>query len=79
MNTIVLTRAQVRELLYYETGFTQLHPNPEIYDWMVEQGYTYNVDWHVDHTPSIDYSEMPYYTIVFNDEKIMTAFVLRWL
>jgi hypothetical protein len=41
-----LDKHQQLELLYYETGFEQLHPIPPIYDWMEERGWEYYKDWH---------------------------------
>jgi hypothetical protein len=43
--TLVLSTKQSHEWLYYETGFEQLHPIPDIVYYMEAQGYVYEVDW----------------------------------
>lgn len=78
-NQIVLSSKETMQLLYYETGFTQLHPKHEIYNWMLEQGHTYKVDWFVHHYPSIDHGELPYYILEFTSKEMMTLFALKWL
>jgi hypothetical protein len=62
----------VHKWLYYETGFEQFHPIPDIIRWMEEQGYLYGRDWKVD-----TFTGHKYYIIFPNDE-IAALFVARW-
>lgn len=78
-NTIVLASSEVFKVLYYETGFEQLHPKPEVWDWMNDQGYTYKIDWRVGVAPAIDHGELPYYWFEFPNNEIMSLFALRWM
>jgi hypothetical protein len=65
---------QINELLYYETGFEQMHPVPFIYEWMQEQGYVYNVDWFCRQAPGVGQ-----YQFEFPNEQIAELFILKWL
>lgn len=69
-----LTAHQVGELLYYETGFDQLHPEPSIINWMRTQGYVYNVDWFC--KPN---KMRMLYNLEFPNEEIAGLFILKWL
>ena len=59
-----LTQKQIGELLYYETGFEQLHPNIDIIHWMSERGWEYHIDWHCVKVPHT-YDQRSYYKLVF--------------
>ena len=67
-----LDKHQQLELLYYETGFEQLHPIPPIYDWMEERGWEYYKDWNC-----IKVSKDVYY-MEFKDDQMAVMFLLRW-
>jgi len=58
--------------LYYETGFEQLHPVPDIIRWMEEQSYVYGRDWKVDTFTGKSY------WIGFPNKEIAALFVARW-
>jgi hypothetical protein len=67
-----LDKHQQLELLYYETGFEQLHPIPPIHDWMKERGWEYYKDWNC-----IKVFKDVYY-MEFKDDKMAVMFILRW-
>jgi len=67
-----LDKHQQLELLYYETGFEQLHPIPPIHDWMKERGWEYYKDWNC-----IKVFKDVYY-MEFKDDKMAVMFLLRW-
>ena len=67
-----LDKDQQKKLLYYETGFEQLHPIPEVHDWMKERGLEYYKDW-----GCVKVFNDVYY-LEFKDEKTATIFWLRW-
>lgn len=78
LTEIKLTNTQSADLLYYETGFEQLHPQPHIHEWMESHGCKYREDWNVtrvDHT----YDQRSYWKLSFQDAKIAELFVLKWL
>jgi len=62
----------VHKWLYYETGFEQLHPNPDIIYWMEEQNYVYGRDWKVDTFTGRDY------WITFPNKEIAALFLIKW-
>ena len=64
--------AMLHKWLYYETGFEQLHPIPDIIRWMEEQGYVYGRDWKVDTFTGKSY------WITFPYKEIAALFVARW-
>ena len=64
---------QQRKLLYYETGFEQLHPIPPVHDWMEEHGWEYHKDW-----DCVKVFNDVYY-MEFEDDKMAAMFWLRWL
>lgn len=68
----VIPDNMINKLLYYETGFEQLHPIPEVYKWMASQGYVYEKDWQVIANKSVGYY------VKFPNDEIATLFVLRW-
>jgi hypothetical protein len=71
---ILLSGKDAHDLLYYETGFEQLHPLPSIHDWMSERGYHYYENWScVVVTPREEWA------IVFQDQEICEMFMMRWL
>ena len=77
-HVILLSPEKVVEVLYYETGFEQLHPLPEIYDWMKERGYSYYNDWRV---VRVDPGRGRHsdWAICFPNKQILELFVLKWL
>jgi hypothetical protein len=56
----------IHKWLYYETGFEQLHPIPDIV-------YVYNLHWKVNSFTGKDY------WIDFPNDEIAALFVARWL
>ena len=69
---IVVPKDMIYKWLYYETGFEQLHPIPDIVHWMREQGYEYGSDWAVNTFTGTNYF------ITFPNKEIATLFVARW-
>lgn len=69
---IWLNYKQQRDLLYYETGFEQLHPIPSVHEWMEERGWEYYKDWNC-----VKVFNDVYY-MEFKDNKVATWFALRW-
>lgn len=71
---VPVPRDKISAWLYYETGFEQMHPVPEIQDWMAEQGYVYGKDWDCIRTEP----GMVGYHLLFPDQDTATLFLLRW-
>ena len=69
---ITIPDGKVHNWLYYETGFDQLHPTPDIVHWMTEQGYAYGIDWNVNSFTNRNY------WITFPNSEIAALFVTRW-
>jgi hypothetical protein len=74
IDTLVLSPDQHAQVLYYETGFDQLHPIPPIHDWMTQLGYEYYRDWRCRRQSS----NKPY-VIEFPNSHVMNMFMLKWL
>jgi len=72
MIRVVLDDRLIKKLLYYETGFEQLHPVPEVHAWMESHGWEYYKDWNC---TKLDHYE---YGLEFRDKEMMTMFLLRW-
>lgn len=70
--TMLVPRARLHEWLYYETGFDQLHPKPEIVDSMLQLGYQYGSDWGCETFTNRQYH------LWFTTQDMMTAFQLAW-
>ena len=79
MIELVLTDKQKNQWLNYETGYEQLHPNFEIIDYMTSHNYKYGEDWKCNKVtiPGPKISEHCY-TLVFDNEKIASTFILKW-
>lgn len=77
-HVILLSSEKAVEVLYYETGFEQLHPLPEVIDWMKERSYNYRSDWKV-----VRISDNPAnrsdWAICFANKQACELFVLKWL
>lgn len=73
-HAILLTAPEAHEVLYFETGFEQLHPLPEIIIWMEEQGYKYHKDWSV-----VTVSQRHEWAICLPNDKIAEMFMMKWL
>ena len=71
---ILLSSPEVHDVLYYETGFEQLHPLPSIIDWMEERDYSYQSDWKV-----VSVSPRREWGICFKQEPACQLFLLKWL
>jgi hypothetical protein len=69
---ILLDHEQRAKWLYYETGFEQLHPVPEIHAWMEKQSYEYYKDWNC-----VKVFNDVYY-LEFRDKETATMFLLKW-
>jgi hypothetical protein len=71
---VLVSGTEANDVLYYETGFEQLHPIPAIHTWMEERGHHYQDTWScVTVTPRKEWA------ILFVDQKICEMFMLRWL
>ena len=75
---INLSTVQANELLYFETGFEQLHPLLEIHAWMAEHGWEYHRDWKCVKVPHT-FDQRSYYQLCFESEQAATMFTLKWL
>lgn len=79
---IILTGKDIDRVLYYETGFEQLHPFPQIHNWMKERGFEYYENWKVIRLGGETYrfgSLTTDWVILFEDEQIAEMFMLKWL
>jgi len=74
MTVIKLTIDQMREVLYYETGFEQLHPIPPIINWMRSLGYRYTHDWRCYRR-----EQTIEWVLEFPSADVAELFVLKWL
>jgi hypothetical protein len=77
-HVILLSPDTATKVLYYETGFEQLHPHLEIIDWMNERQYKYHDNWRVvrvDDNPA----NRSDWAICFADKQACELFVLKWL
>jgi hypothetical protein len=75
---IKLTNVNRDDILYYETGFEQLHPYIFITQWMEDQGFQYQKDWRcisVRHS----FQQRSYYKLQFDTEEMASIFALKWL
>lgn len=71
---LVVSSPEAHEVLYYETGFEQLHPIPPIINWMEERNFNYPTDWKVATvTPREEWA------FCFKQEEICQLFLLKWL
>jgi hypothetical protein len=75
---IIVNGNTLGELLYYETGFEQLHPIPEIVEWMEERNYKYRQSWKVVRV-DLDKGNRSDWALCFNNSEIRDLFTLRWL
>ena len=75
---IKLTNANRDDVLYYETGFEQLHPYIHITEWMSEQGFEYQKDWQCISVPHT-FDQRSYYKLSFATEEMASLFALKWL
>ena len=75
---IILDKEKVGDLLYYETGFEQLHPNFEIHKWMEERDHQYGITWKVVRVDP-DRANHSDWAFCFNSEEIRNLFAMRWL
>lgn len=80
MITVTLTQEQINQILYYETGFEQLHPHIEIVEWMAERGWRYHHDWRCNRViVRLSSGARLDYELTFNSKEMAQMFVLRWL
>ena len=70
---MILTTDQTDKWLYYETGFEQLHPTPEIINWMKERGYVYQINWSCERL--VTRTARANYVLEFPNEEIKTKFM----
>lgn len=73
-HAVLVSGKDANNVLYYETGFEQLHPIPEIDDWMSERGYSYRDNWNV-----VTVEQRKEWAFVFDNQEICNLFLLRWL
>jgi hypothetical protein len=71
---LVLSTDQQAQVLYYESGFEQLHPIPPIHDWMTQLGHEYYRDWCCKRQLNNNQ-----YVIEFPNNHVMDMFMLKWL
>ena len=74
MTKITLNSDQLHQVLYYETGFEQLHPIPPIHDWMSLLGYRYMHDWRC-----YRQDQTIEWVLEFPSADVAELFVLKWL
>jgi hypothetical protein len=77
-NVILLSGEDIGKILYYETGFEQLHPDPAIIDWMEERGYNYYYDWRVVRVDPRILGRHSEWAICFPNKQILELFLLKW-
>lgn len=70
---VYLDAEQQARLLYYESGFEQLHPILIIHKWMEERGWEYYQDYRC------VMQSRDVYFMEFSDDKIAEMFMLKWL
>lgn len=78
MIEIKLNNTNRDQVLYYESGFEQLHPQLHIIEWMESHGWKYYEDWkctNVKHT----FRKRSYYRLEFATEEMASMFALKWL
>ena len=75
---IILDKETLGNLLYYETGFEQLHPLPEVHKWMEERDHDYGITWKVVRVDP-DRGNHSDWAFCFNNSEIRDLFTLRWL
>lgn len=75
---IVVDRDSIKDLLYYETGFEQLHPLPEVHEWMEQRNYQYGFNWKVVRVDP-DRKNVSDWAFCFDNPEIRDMFSLRWL
>lgn len=74
-----IPKGRENDLLYYETGSEQMHPWPEIHQWMEELGYTYGKDWHCSRVIRASGRNVETgYCLEFPTEELLALFLLRW-
>jgi len=81
MTEVKLSNQQVENLLYYETGFEQMHPHLGAIEWMEEYGWKYRDDWNcVKVAPDGQIRNARiYYKLTFADDEMASMFLLKWL
>jgi hypothetical protein len=77
-HVILLSPDIALTVLYYETGFEQLHPLPEVLDWMTERSYNYDSDWKVVRVNDNPANRSDW-AVCFNNKQACELFVLKWL
>jgi hypothetical protein len=77
-HVILLSTEKAVTILYYETGFEQLHPYPEIIDWMRKRGHGYPYDWKVVRVDP-NRANTSDWAICFSNKQTCELFVLKWL
>lgn len=77
-HVILLKGDKVWEILYYETGFEQLHPFPSTIDWMTTQGCKYHEHWKVVRAED-DRSKESEWALCFANEQHRELFTLKFL
>jgi hypothetical protein len=75
---IVIGQGAIGDLLYYETGFEQLHPLPEVHEWMEQRDHDYGLTWKVVRVDP-NRGNRSDWAFCFNNSEIRDLFTLRWL
>lgn len=73
-HAVLLSGEDAIKILYYETGFEQLHPIPPIYSWMEERGFEYQIDW-----KCVTVTAREEWALCFPNKEICELFLLKWL
>jgi hypothetical protein len=77
-HVIILDKESIGDLLYYETGFEQLHPMPEIHIWMEQRNHDYGITWKVVRVDP-NRANLSDWAFCFNTTEIRDMFAMRWL
>lgn len=75
---IIVDSDKIHDLLYYETGFEQLHPLPEVHEWMKDRNYDYGINWKVVRVEP-DRGKLSDWAFCFETSEMRNMFALRWL
>jgi hypothetical protein len=75
---ILLDGEDVFNVLYYETGFEQLHPQLHIHTWMEERNQQYQDHWKVVRVDE-DRSRVSEWAVCFQTSEMRDMFALKWI
>lgn len=75
---ILIADKDIENILYYETGFEQLHPQLHIHQWMEERDQTYHETWKVVRVNQ-DPALISEWAVCFQTAEMRDMFALKWL